>query len=149
MRLAKTFVTTLIVSLFAICLWLAPRPAAAGNLDLELNKIADGRQGCVATILIGNKLGRTLNLFRLDLVLFDAKGVLFDRVLIDLAPLPHGRTTITNFPLVPGSCAGVSRILLQDIPACRADGQANGAPKDLDCLAGLTVRSRTNIDFGM
>ena len=118
--------------------------AEANGLTLELNKVADGPQGCLATVLIGNRLGRTLDRFRLDLVLFNGKGVLFDRILIDLAPLPHGRTTVASFPLIQGACIGVSRILLQDVPACRTDGR-----RDLDCLSDLAVSSRTGIDFGM
>ncbi len=140
MRLATAF----IVILLATGIWTAPTPAEANGLTLELNKVADGPQGCLATVLIGNRLGRTLDRFRLDLVLFNGKGVLFDRILIDLAPLPHGRTTVASFPLVQGACIGVSRILLQDVPACRTDGR-----KDLDCLSDLAVSSRTGIDFGM
>ena len=74
MRLAATY----FAFLFALCLWLAPRPAAAGNLNLELNKMEDGPRGCLATVLIGNHLERTLDRFRLDLVLFNGKGVIFD-----------------------------------------------------------------------
>jgi hypothetical protein len=140
MRLA----TALIVTLLATGIWATPMPAEANSLTLELNKVTDGPQGCLATVLIGNKLGRNLDRFRLDLVLFNGKGVLFDRVLIDLAPLPRGRTTVASFPLVPGACTGVSRILLQDVPACRAEGQ-----KAMDCLSGIAVSSRTSIEFGM
>ncbi|MFP6773372.1 MAG: hypothetical protein VCE74_13720 [Alphaproteobacteria bacterium] len=140
MRLA----TTLIVMLLATGSWATPTPAEANSLTLELNKVTDSPQGCLATLLIGNKLERNLDRFRLDLVLFNGKGVLFDRVLIDLAPLPRGRTTVASFPLVPGTCTGVSRILLQDVPACRAEGQ-----KEMDCLSGIAVSSRTGIEFGM
>ena len=114
MRLAATYFAIL----FTLCLWLAPRPAAAENLELELNKMEDGPRGCLATILIGNHLDRTLDRFRLDLVLFNGKGVIFDRILIDLAPVPKGRTTIASFPLNGASCAGISRILLKDAPGC-------------------------------
>ena len=140
MRLA----TALIVTLLATGIWATPMPAEANSLTLELNKVTDGPQGCLATVLIGNKLCRNLDRFRLDLVLFNGKGVLFDRVLIDLAPLPRGRTTVASFPLVPGACTDVSRILLQDVPACRAEGQ-----KEMDCLSGIAVSSRTGIEFGM
>jgi hypothetical protein len=140
MRLA----TALIVMLLATGSWATPTPAEANSLTLELNKVTDSPQGCLATLLIGNKLERNLDRFRLDLVLFNGKGVLFDRVLIDLAPLPRGRITVASFPLVPGTCTGGSRILLQDVPACRAEGQ-----KEMDCLSGIAVSSRTSIEFGM
>ncbi|MDP6876323.1 MAG: hypothetical protein QF521_22610 [Alphaproteobacteria bacterium] len=133
----------LLAALFAAVLCLAPRPAAADGLTLELNKVEDTPQGCLATVLIANGLGQALDRFRLDLVLFDGKGVVSDRLLIDLAPLPAERTTIANLPLQAGGCAGISRVLLRDIPACRG---RQGRPQD--CLTGLTVTTRTKIDFG-
>ena len=139
MRLAATYFAIL----FTLCLWLAPRPAAAENLELELNKMEDGPRGCLATILIGNHLDRTLDRFRLDLVLFNGKGVIFDRILIDLAPVPKGRTTIASFPLNGASCAGISRILLKDAPGCHAEDN-----DDIDCLSLLELTTRTSINFG-
>ena len=133
----------LLAAVFAAVLCLTPRPAAAAGLTLELNKVEDTPQGCLATVLIANKLGQTLDRFRLDLVLFDGKGVVSDRLLIDLAPLPRDRTTIANLPLHAGACTGISRVLLRDIPACRTQ---QGRPHD--CLTGLAVSSRTAIDFG-
>lgn len=127
----------------AFFLWLTPHPAAAAGLELELNKVEDSPQGCLATMLIGNELGQTLDRFRLDLVLFDSTGVLFDRLLIDLAPLPAGRTTIVSFPLHAGRCDGISRVLLRDVPACRTQGGATH-----DCLSGLNVTTRAAIGFG-
>lgn len=131
-----------LVILLALFFGLAPGPAAAAGLSLELNKAEDSPQGCLATVLIGNDTGRTLDRFRLDLILFDDKGVLFDRLLIDLAPLPAGRTTVAGFPLHAGPCAGLSRILLRDVPACRAEGGASQ-----DCLTGLAITTRTAIGF--
>ena len=136
-------VLTALAVMLAAVFWLAPRPATAGptaGLNLELNKTEDTPLGCLATVLIGNGLGKTLDRFRLDLVLFNGKNVLFDRLLIDLAPLPAGRTTIASFPLHSGPCANISRILLRDVPACRAqDGGVH------DCLAGLVITTRSAI----
>ncbi|MDA1100190.1 MAG: hypothetical protein O2967_14525 [Proteobacteria bacterium] len=133
---------TLLAILLAHFLCLTTYPAAAAGLGLELNKAEDSAQGCLATVLIGNDLGQTLDRFRLDLVLFDSSGVLFDRLLIDLAPLPAGRTTIARFALHAGRCDGISRILLRDLPACRAqDG------KTYDCLTDLVITTRAAIGF--
>ncbi|MBT7755556.1 MAG: hypothetical protein HN726_05205 [Candidatus Magasanikbacteria bacterium] len=135
-----------LAALLAAFLWLAPHSAAAepgAGLNLELNKTNDSPRGCMTTLLIGNGLGQTLDRFRLDLVLFDAKNAPIDRLLIDLAPLPAGRTTIASLSLHDGPCANISRILLREIPACRGrDGSA------LDCLAGLVITTRSAIEFG-
>ncbi len=134
-----------VTALLAAFLWLALGPATAeptASLNLELSKIKDSPQGCLATLSIGNGLGQTLDRFRLDLILFDGGNVPFDRLMIDLAPLPANRTTIAAFPLHGGLCAKISRIQLRDVPACRAQG--GGAP---DCLAGLVITTPTAIGF--
>ncbi len=129
--------------LFSAVLGLVAAPANAASLNLELNKVEDGPQACIATVLIGNNLGRTLDRFGLDLVLFNGKGVIFDRIIIDLAPLPRDRTTVASFPLHTGKCAGLSRILIKDVKECR-DTNKNG----LDCLSSMVLTTRTGISFG-
>ncbi len=136
-------VTAYFAPLLALCLWLAPHAATAGSLDLELNKLENGPHGCLATVLIGNHLDRTLDRFQLDLVLFDGKGIIFDRILIDLAPVPRDRTTIASFPLQKADCADLSRILLKDAPGCHAKDN-----NDIDCLSALALTTRTSINFG-
>ena len=78
--------------------------------------------------------------FNLDLFLFDSQGVIVRRVTIDLAPLLDGKTRVAQFHLHSGACAEVSRILVNDIPQCRAE---TGEP--VNCLAGLAVSSRSAI----
>lgn len=134
---------TALAAVLAAFLWLAAQPAAAAGLKLDLSKIEERTGGCTATLLIGNGLGQTLDRFNLDLVLFDDKGAPFDRLLIDLAPLPADRTTKAKFPLHGGPCAGISRIQVHAVPACKGhDGKA------YDCLDGLIVGTRTAIGFG-
>jgi hypothetical protein len=119
----------------------APSRAEAG-LAIELNKVEDLGGGCVASLIFQNNLGATLDRFSLDLFLFDRKGVILRRVTIDMAPLQNGKTRVAQFHLYPGPCAEVSRILVNDFPQCRAE---NGA--SVDCLAGLTVSSRSTIEL--
>ena len=139
MRLATTY----FVLLLTFFMWLSPGTVSAADLSLELNKIESGTESCTATVLIANRLGQSLDRFRLDLVLFDSKGVIFERLLIDLAPLPHDRTTIASFPLLAAKCSDVSRILVKDVPACRAEGGS-----DMDCFSSLRVKTRARIQIG-
>ena len=139
MRLATTYFVLFLTSF----MWLSPGTASSAGLSLELNKIENGTESCTATVLIANRLGQSLDRFRLDLVLFDSKGVIFERLLIDLAPLPHDRTTIASFPLLATKCSDVSRILVKDVPACRAEGG-----EDLDCFSSLRVKTRARIQIG-
>ena len=126
----------------AATIMLAPLPASAqsSGLSIELNKAEDVDGGCVASFVFQNNLGATLDRFNLDLFLFDPDGVIVRRVTIDLAPLLNGKTRVAQFHLHSGACVGLGRILVNDFPKCRAETGAQ-----LDCLAGLTVSSRSAI----
>ena len=98
--------------------------------------------GCTGTLLFRNELGATLDRFNLDLFLFDDSGVITRRITIDMAPLRNGKTSVGLFRLIDGPCAGLSRVLVNDIPSCRAEhGSA------VDCLAGLSVSSRSAVEL--
>jgi hypothetical protein len=121
---------------------LAPPLASAqsSGLSIELNKAEDFDGSCVASFVFQNNLGATLDRFNLDLFLFDSQGVIVRRVTIDLAPLLDGKTRVAQFHLHSGACAEVSRILVNDIPQCRAE-----SGESVNCLAGLAVSSRSAI----
>ena len=124
--------------------WLPAGSAAAGEgeLGMELNKVEDGAGGCNAYFLLRNDLGATLDRLNLDIFLFGTDGVILRQVLIDLAPLRQGKTKVARFSLIERPCADLGRILINDIPACRADDGSQ-----LDCVAGLRVSSRAAIDL--
>ena len=117
------------------------------GLDIELNKAEDGGGACVASLVIRNDMGQSLDRFSMDLYVFDRAGVIARQVLLDLAPLRGiqggAKTTVARFNLIATPCAEVSRILVNDIPSCR--GEASG--ETLDCLAALTVSSRGRIEM--
>ena len=117
--------------------------AAEPGLDIELNKAEDGDGACIASFVMRNAMGHTLDRFSMDLYVFDNNGVIARQVLLDLAPLRGNKTTVALFNLIGRSCGEVSRILINDIPSCRSAG--SGAT--LDCLAALTVSSRGAIEM--
>ncbi len=120
-----------------------PAPAAELGLDIELNKAEDGGGACVASFVVRNHMGQSLDRFSMDLYVFDRAGVIARQVLLDLAPLRGDKTTVARFNLIAAPCAEVSRILVNDIPSCR--GEASG--ETLDCLANLAVSSRARIEM--
>ena len=120
-----------------------PAPAAEPSLDIELNKAEDGGGTCVASFVVRNDMGQSLDRFSMDLYVFDRDGVIARQVLLDLAPLRDAKTTVARFNLIARPCAEVSRILVNDIPSCRAEGSG----ETLDCLANLTVSSRDRIEM--
>jgi hypothetical protein len=117
--------------------------AAEPGLDIELNKTEDGDGACVASFVVRNDMGHTLDRFSMDLYVFDGAGVIARQVLLDLAPLRGNKITVARFNLIARSCGEVSRILVNDIPSCRSAGSGD----TLDCLAALTVSSRGSIEM--
>ena len=61
-------------------------------------------------------------------------------MLVNIAPLNTDKTTIASFALNREGCGSIGRVLLNDVPACRA-----GAGNELDCLTGIAVSSRDGI----
>ena len=121
-----------------LLLWAVP--ASAGELAIELNRAVDENGRCQASFLVRNGLGHTLDRFSLDLYLFDVGGRVASRILVDLAPVPDGRTTPFSFPL-DRPCAGLGSILIAAAPSCRAQDGAG----TLDCMAALSVSSRDRL----
>ena len=129
-------------ALFSSFMWLSPHAATAASLSLELNKTESGADSCTATFLLANRLGKSLDRFRIEMVLFNSKDEIVEGLLINLAPLPHDRTTIASFSLLADDCSEISRILIKDVPSCRAEGGGN-----LDCLSSLVVKTRVAIQI--
>ncbi len=117
--------------------------AAEPGLEIELNTVEDNGGSCLASFVVRNGLGHTLDRFSMDLFVFDRDGVIARQVLLDLAPLRNDKTTVARFSLIKRACADVGRILINDIPSCRS--AATG--EELDCLAGLAVSSRARIEM--
>ena len=123
--------------------FLAPAAAAAdaeGNLHIELNKLDDTDQGCRSVFVFDNRTGHELDRFRLDLILFDAKGVYSKQLLLDMAPLYADKKTVASFLLDGHACDGIGSILINDVPWCE-----DGSGASLECVKMLDVRSLTKV----
>ncbi len=132
----------LLLALLALAPLAGPARAGEGDLGIELNKVEDGQGGCSAYFLFNNGLGATLDRFNLDIFLFDRQGVVLRQVLIDMAPLRHGKTRVAKFSLIDRPCAEIGRILVNDVTACRAEDG-----RELDCVTALAVTSRAGIEM--
>ncbi len=120
-----------------------PAPAGEPGIGIELNKVEDNSGSCLASFVVRNGLGQTLDRFSMDLYVFDSDGVIARQVLLDLAPLRGNKTTVLSFFLIERPCGEISRILINDIPSCRSEGTGEA----LDCLDGLSVSSRSLIEM--
>jgi hypothetical protein len=117
-----------------------PLSAADGQLTIELNKLEDTDEGCRSLFVVDNRTGHELRRFRVDLALFDSKGVYAKQLLIDMAPLYDDKKVVTSFLLADEPCASIGSILVNDLPWCE-----DGVGAKVDCVALLEVGSRTAV----
>ncbi len=130
----------LVAALAGLHLLARPAAAADGNLDIELNKLDDTEQGCRSVFVFDNRTGHELDRFRVDLILFDPKGVYSKQLLLDMAPLYANKKTVASFLLDDQACDGIGSILVNDVPWCE-----DGAGVTLECVKMLGVRSLTKV----
>lgn len=123
---------------------LAASPAWAGPtaLGVELNKLEPQANGCRAFVVVQNDSTTLFQSVKLDLVLFQTDGVIGRRFAIDLAPIKPQKRTVKLFDLEGMACDKIGSLLINDVVECKADA----GPLD-DCLAGMTVKSLTNVQL--
>lgn len=117
-------------------------PAVAAGLTVELNKLEAQGEDCRAYLVFENGTDSAFTALKLDLVLFDADGVVARRLAVEGAPLPAGKTVVRLFDIGKLACGRIGRVLLNDVIACA--GAAGGRD---DCLAIVEPRSRTPAGF--
>ena len=109
---------------------------------VELNKLEEIKSGCRAYLLLENRSGRAYRSFKLDLVMFDAAGIVARRLAVEGAPLPEEKTSLRVFD-VPGlPCSGIGRILVNDVLSC-----GEGADDRAACLAAIQPASRSETEL--
>lgn len=114
--------------------------AEEGELGIELNKLEDSAEGCRSIFVFDNRTGHELNRFRIDLILFDTAGVYSKQLLLDMAPLPEDKKTVTSFVLDDRACDQLGSVLVNDVPWCE-----NGSGAALDCVGMLEVSSLAKV----
>lgn len=133
------------LSIAALACSLSAAPAVADDakealLGIELNKLEDSDQGCRSVFVVDNRTGHDLNRFRIDLILFDTKGVYSKQLLLDMAPLHEDKKTVTSFLLHDQACGELGSVLVNDVPWCE-----NGAGTTVDCVQMLEVSSLAKV----
>jgi hypothetical protein len=136
-RLCRGLAACAVPALLATAL---PASAAEDGIAIELNKVEDTGEGCRTLFVFENRTDHELSSFRVDLILFDPKGVFSRQLMLDMAPLYADKKSVASFVLDEDGCADIGSILVNDIPAC-----ANGIGAELDCVTLLDVRSRSDI----
>lgn len=137
--------TVLAAAVFAVgfCLSIGSASAAEkGRIGVELNKLEPAGDACRAYLLLSNGTATAFTSLKLDLVTFDAEGIVQRRVAVEAAPVAAGKTSLKVFDISGTSCPSIGRMLLNGVLSCE------GAKKQpADCLALVSVSSRATQPF--
>lgn len=116
--------------------------AATGATALELNKLEPYDKGCRAYMVVNNTSDTTYQSYKLDLVLFQADGVIGRRFALDLAPLKPQKKTVKLFELDGVGCDKIGSFLINEVMECKSDAGAQS-----DCLQRMTTSTLTNVQI--
>ena len=87
-------------------------------LVVDLNRLEDRDEACRLHFVFTNPTDRVFEQLTFDLVLFDAGGVIAERVALEAAPLLADKTVVKQFDIAGRACADIGRVLINDIGAC-------------------------------
>lgn len=126
--------------LLALCANLAL--AQAEGIDVELNKLKQQDNACRAYLVTQNLTETDFDSLQLDVVMFDDDGIVAKRLVVEIAPLPQGKTSLKAFDIDGLPCDKIGQLLLNDVVQCRdTDG-----PHE-NCLSLVHVSSRADVSF--
>lgn len=119
--------------------------AAGRPITVELNRLEGAGNACRGYFLLRNKLPERVSELRLDVFLFDRKGVVVRRVGLTFPDLRPDRAKVVLFDLAEGDCADIGRVLVNDVIVCTG---AAGAPiKDCAELIGTSTRTTAEFEY--
>lgn len=113
-------------------------------ISIELNDATDVGGACRLVFVAVNGTGIILEKTAFDVVTFDATGKVGQSLTFQFGRLQVGKTKVVQFDLPGQTCAGISRLLVNDVSDCSVDGKAS----DL-CMDALATKTRTTIEFGL
>lgn len=118
-------------------------PAPERPISVELNRLEAAGPACRGYFVLRNRLPERIAELRLDVFLFDRKGVVLRRVGLTFPDLRPERTKVVLFDLAEGACGDIGRLLVNDVIGCT--GGNGEAVKD--CAEKITTSTRTAAEF--
>lgn len=123
----------------------ATTPAAAAPAEpafaIELNKVETVENTCTAYFIVRNTTADLLAQVNVQLFVFDTPGQIQGAFTLPFADVRPNSEKVGVFQLSQGDCAGIGRVLINDIADCQGAG---GAPIAA-CGAMFTASSRAAI----
>jgi hypothetical protein len=140
-RAMRRTVTCALAAL-AISVTSLPAISAEPGIHIELNKIENIDDACHGLFVFQNTLGQSLETLSMELVVFNQDGGIDQSLLVGIAPLTADKTTVARFALSKNNCESIGRVLINQFPTCKGLTE-----EPVNCLSGLSVSSRSTIEF--
>ncbi|MBL8583253.1 MAG: hypothetical protein JNL61_13640 [Rhizobiaceae bacterium] len=111
---------------------------------IELNDAQDIGGGCRLVYVATNDTGVALKKASYDVFTFKSDGKVGQSLVFQFGAFPVGKTKVVQFDLAGQPCSGLSRLLVNDVTECQADGD-----NQTICMDALKTTTRTAIGFGI
>lgn len=132
------------IASMGLCTMHAGAAAQTNSLSIELNDAADMNGGCRLSYVAVNETGLLLDKTSFEVFTFDAQGKVAQSLVFQFGRLPSGKTKVVQFDLAGQACADISRLLINDITECVADGESSTI-----CIDALKTSTRAPMVFGL
>lgn len=117
----------------------APQQVAQSpTIGIELNALRQVGDGCQAYFVVRNHAPAPLSALELDAFMFDADGIIVDRLALPFPPVDAGRMKVMVFDLGL-ACATVARVFVNDVLSCET-GEGT-------CADRLALSSRADAEL--
>lgn len=130
----------------ALCaLAFLPVPSWAGEaagIRIELNNARQNKLDCRISFVMQNTLPSRIDAMSLEVVLFTKQGLVDQFLKLKTGVLASGKLRVKQFDLKNTKCTDVSKILINEIAACKGEGLSPSS-----CLAALSTSSRASIQL--
>ena len=120
-----------------------PVSAAERPIMVELNRLEAAASSCRGYFVVRNELPETIDELRLDVFLFDQKGVVLRRVGLTFPDLRAKRSKVILFDLAETPCAEIGRLLVNEVLGC----STAGSTPLRNCPDQLATSSRASATF--
>ena len=115
---------------------------AGASVNIELNKLEPVDSSCRAYLVVNNATDTSYQSYKVDLVLFQADGVIGKRFSLELGPLRPKKKTVKLFDIEGTACDQVGSFLINDVMECKSD-----TGPVADCLKDIGVSTLTNVQL--
>jgi len=118
----------------------AEEPADGSGLYMEINKLEQRDDLCVAYVRFSNRSDMEFSEFKSELFAFDQDDIITAHFLADFQQVMADKTVVKLVPMKDTVCSNVSSVLLNRMTACKS-----GDEEVVDCLRMLKTGAKGTV----